>query len=95
MINITYLDFVPEESEDLDTIIAKINGAIRNGELTGRVISVETFKMDATTSWKVDLETSKQSLPFSRCVLVIRVWIEQSSMGQFEEIGEILSTYLV
>lgn len=80
---LNYIDIVPECNEEnenskferLDDCLRKLNRLIRDGEIAGRILNVETGSCEATVKWKIDTEISftaltSKNVNFLRCFYV-------------------------
>lgn len=93
--NLQHMDITPEidesnefsgtKHESLDDVVNRVNGKIRQGQLEGRLITIETLQCDAGLDWSVDPDVSL-SFFSSKSVFILRIFYEQGPACE-EEIG--------
>lgn len=88
---IQYKDFVPKrikdnEFENIDSVVERINKSIRNEEINGKVLSVQTLACSARQDWTIDEDTTQSKTWIGKFVYVLRIFIALGPIHE-EEIG--------
>lgn len=93
-----YHDFVPEISDShtdsLDTLINRINCALNEGKINGKILQIQTIKCPATANWSFnsgttycdDGQTSKDINRFPNYVLILRIYFKLGSQSIANEL---------
>ncbi|XP_015790368.1 uncharacterized protein LOC107367203 [Tetranychus urticae] len=91
---ICYADFKPEKDDDddttrfekLETVIDRANKSIREGNVKGTPITIETLYFPANSDWEIDPEATLHVFP-GKCVSIIRLFYISGADNCTEQIG--------
>ncbi|RWS29280.1 hypothetical protein B4U80_00675 [Leptotrombidium deliense] len=81
------MDFIPvvDDEDDnsrferLDIVIEKVNKAIKEGKIDGKILTIETLYFPANAEWVIDPELTLHIFP-TKCVSIIRIFFEKGKV---------------
>ena len=88
---LNYIDIIPELSEEnekferLDECLNKLNRLIKDGQIKGRILNVETSSCEATVKWRIDTENSFTAMTTKNVYFLRCFYIENDKLFEMNE----------